>query len=159
MVKAALLDAAKIPPEHIHRMRAEDPDRDAAARDYERLVRANVEAGPDGLPAFDVLVLGVGEDGHTASLFPGEPDVDIVDRLATAVAAKGAREARLTLTPPVLENARSVIIIAVGPGKRPALESVWSAQGDLHKTPARIIRGCRGGVTWIIDRAAGGVTE
>jgi 6-phosphogluconolactonase len=157
--KATLLDGAAIPPEHVHRMHADAPDSDAAARDYERTIREQVESDADGVPAFDVIVLGIGEDGHTASLFPGDRTVDIVDRLVAAVPGKGGREARLTLTAPAIENARFAFVIAVGVGKRDALERVWSAQGDVHKTPARIIRGCQGSVTWIIDKAAGGLTE
>jgi 6-phosphogluconolactonase len=157
--RRTLLDGAGIRPERVHRMRAEAPDLDAAARDYEGVIREHVELDADGLPAFDVVVLGIGEDGHTASLFPGDATVDIVDRLVAVVPGKGAREARMTLTAPVIEHARFVFVIAVGAGKRDALERVWSAQGDVHKTPARIIRGCRAGVTWIIDKAAGGLTE
>jgi 6-phosphogluconolactonase len=159
LARTTLLDGAGIPPGRAHRMRADAPDRDAAAWDYERIIRERVELDADGVPAFDVVVLGIGEDGHTASLFPGEPTVDVVDRLVASVPAKGSREARLTLTPPAIEHARSVYIIAVGIGKHVALERVWSAQGDVRQTPARIVRGCRGGVTWIIDKAAGGLTE
>jgi 6-phosphogluconolactonase len=157
--KAILLDIARVPPDHVHRMRAEAPDPAAAAREYERLIREHVEVDADGIPAFDVVVLGIGEDGHTASLFPGDPTVDIVDRLVAAVAAKGEREARLTLTPPAIEHARAAMVIAVGIGKRNALERVWLIQGDRRTTPARILRECRGVVTWIIDKAAGGLIE
>jgi 6-phosphogluconolactonase len=159
LVKETLTGKVGIPPEQVHRMPADQPDLDAGARDYERTIRDRVEADADGVPAFDVMVLGIGEDGHTASLFPGNPTVEIVDRLVAPVPARGSREARLTLTPPAIEHARCVFIIAVGMSKRDALERVWSAQGDVGKTPARIIRGCRGGVTWLIDKAAGGLTE
>ena len=155
--KETLLDVVGLPPGRAHRMSAEGPDRSAAARDYERLIRERVEVDADGVPAFDVMVLGVGEDGHTASLFPGEPTIDVADALVAAVPAKGQREARLTLTPLAIEHARAVVIIAVGIGKRDALDRVWAAQGDVRQTPARVIRGCRGAVTWVIDKAAGGV--
>jgi 6-phosphogluconolactonase len=157
--KATLLDRAAVPAERVHRMHAELADLDAAARDYEHEIREHVEEDADGMPAFDAVVLGVGEDGHTASLFPGESTVDVTDRLVAPVRGAGAREARLTLTPLPIEHARHVFILAVGANKRPALERVWAARGDLHETPARVIRGCRGAVTWIIDRAAGGITE
>ncbi len=157
--KTTLIDQAPIPASRVHRMPADAADRDAAAEEYERLVRELVAEGTDGVPAFDVVVLGIGEDGHTASLFPGEPTVDIADRLVAAVPPGPGREARLTLTAPLIEHAWSVLIIAVGRGKRAALERVWSVQGDLRQTPARVIRACRGGVTWVIDKAAGGLTE
>lgn len=155
--KATLLDGAGIAPERVFRMRAEAPDREAAAREYEALVRARVPLDGDGVPAMDVAVLGVGEDGHTASLFPGRTEVDIVDRLVTAVPASGGLEPRMTLTVPAIEHVKHVFVLAVGAGKRDALERIWSSQGDIHETPARVVRGCRGAVTWLIDKAAGGL--
>src|SRR5579883_2361717 len=125
--KATLLEIVGAPAENVHRMPADAPDLQAAARDYERDVVANVDREADGVPVFDVVVLGVGEDGHTASLFPGEATVDVVDRAVAAVPARDRREARLTLTAPPIERARAVIIIAVGLGKRDALERVWAA--------------------------------
>ncbi|MBV9949580.1 MAG: 6-phosphogluconolactonase [Myxococcales bacterium] len=159
MLKAALLDAAGVAPTQIHRMKAESPERQLVAGDYERAIRARVPSDADGVPSFDLLVLGIGPDGHTASLFPDEPTVDIVDRLVALVPAKPPREARMTLTAPVIEHARAVFIIAVGADKHDALERVWAVQGDLRETPARILRSCRGSVTWVIDQAAGGLTQ
>ncbi len=155
--RATLLEPTGIDASRVHRMPADAPDLEAAARAYAEAVGAEVERDAEGLPAFDVVVLGVGDDGHTASLFPGETTIDVHDRLVAAVPARDKREARLTLTAPVLEHARNVLILAVGAAKRPALERVWAAQGDIHATPARVVRGCRGTVTWIIDRAAGGL--
>jgi 6-phosphogluconolactonase len=157
--KEKLVDAAGISAARVHRMPADALDLDSAAREYEQAIRANVELDGDGVPAFDVVVLGVGDDGHTASLFPGETTVDVHDRLVAAVPSKGSREARLTLTAPALEHARNVLLLVVGAAKKPALERAWSAQGDLHETPSRVVRGCRGAVTWIIDKAAGGLAE
>jgi len=155
--KETLLDGAGIAADLVHRMPAESADRDAAARDYEKAIRATLELDGDGVPAFDAMVLGVGDDGHTASLFPGEPTVDVTDRLVASVPAKGAREARLTLTPVAIEHARNLFILAVGAAKRSPLERAWLAQGDVHETPARVVRGCHGVVTWLIDKAAGGL--
>jgi 6-phosphogluconolactonase len=155
--KSALLDKIDIPASQVHRMPADAEDREAAARAYEALLKARLHLGTDGVPSFDVMVLGVGEDGHTASIFPGEATVDDTEHLVAAVPAKGDREARLTLTPPVIERAKVVIVLAVGASKRPALERVWPAAGDVHDAPARILRGCRGSVVWIIDRNASGV--
>jgi 6-phosphogluconolactonase len=154
--KATLLDPAGIAPHQVHRMPAESPDGAAAAREYERTVRAQVSPDAAGVPAFDVLVMGVGDDGHTASLFPGEPTVDVVDRLVVAVPAGMGREARLSLTATAIEHARHVFVLAVGAGKRAALERVWSLEGDLRATPARVIRRCLGAVVWIVDPPAAG---
>ncbi len=154
--RVTLLEPAKIPAERVHRMAGEAMDLEAAARDYERILRDRVPADVDGVPAIDVAVMGIGDDGHTASLFPGETTVDIVDRLGAAVPSHQGLEPRLTLTPPAIEHAHNVLLLVEGASKRPALERIWAIHGDIHETPGRIVRGCRGAVTWIIDHAAGG---
>ena len=156
--KAELLDNAPVPAAHVHRMLAERPDRAAAAAEYEGTLREHVSADDEGIPSLDVVVLGVGDDGHTASLFPGDAALDVTDRLVVAVPAQAAREARLTLTVPAIVHARHVFVLAIGAGKKPALDRVWRRDGDAHVTPARIVRGCRGSVTWVVDEAADGVT-
>lgn len=155
--RAALLDAANVPDANVHRMRGEASDPAVAAADYEAELRDTVAQKIGGIPALDLVVLGIGDDGHTASLFPGEPTVRATDRLVASVPAAGGREARITLTAPVLETARATVIIVLGADKHAALERVWAVNGDLDETPARVIRSFRGSVTWVIDRAAGGM--
>jgi 6-phosphogluconolactonase len=135
-------------------MPGEARDLAAAARDYEQLVRERVNGR---IPSFDLIVLGVGDDGHTASLFPGEPTVDVTDRLVVEVPAKESREARLTLTATTIEAAAAIVVLAVGAAKNAPLERVWEIAGSTLETPARVIREARGAITWIIDRAAGGL--
>ena len=155
--KTDLLDAAKIPAHAVHRMLADSTNLDWAAASYEALLRARVAAGDDGIPVLDVVVMGVGDDGHTASLFPGDPTVNVTHRLVAPVAANGAREARLTLTSPILEHAGAVFVLAVGKAKSAPLDRAWASEGSLDETPSRVIRGVRGSITWVIDRAAGGL--
>lgn len=155
--KSALLDAIAIPEANVHRMRGEDPDLGNAAAAYEKELRDTVEEKIGGVPALDLIVLGIGDDGHTASLFPGEDTVLVTDRLVAAVPAKDGREARLTLTAPVLENARASTIIVLGRSKHEPLERIWATSGDVRATPGRVVRGFRGAITWVIDRAAGGM--
>jgi 6-phosphogluconolactonase len=154
--KECLIDRAKIPATHVHRMRADEADLEKAAREYEEVLRSRVPVGQGGVPSFDVMVLGVGDDGHTASLFPGQATVDITDRLVVAV-AKSEREARLTVTAAVIEQSRTVFVLAVGSKKTAALERVWAVSGSLRDTPARVIRNVRGSIHWIIDKSAGGM--
>jgi 6-phosphogluconolactonase len=156
MVKEALLDPAKVPADLVHRMDGAAKDLTQAAAEYEKLLRSKAAKGAR-TPELDVIVLGVGDDGHTASLFPGDGTVDVVDKLAMAIPAKGEREARITLTVPVLEQARAAFVLAVGAKKTPALERVWAVTGSLSDTPARAIRGIRGSIMWVIDKAAGGM--
>jgi 6-phosphogluconolactonase len=159
--KKALIDVAHVPEANVHRMRGEAPGAElsGAASEYEATLRETVTSKLGGLPALDLVVLGIGDDGHTASLFPGEPTVHVTDKLVTHVppAPDGKHEARLTLTTPVLENARASLILVLGKSKHPALERVWATSGEVDQTPARIIRGFRGSITWVIDRAAGGM--
>lgn len=155
--KADLLDRVEIPAANVHRMRGEDPDLAKAAADYEAELRSSIKDKVGGVPALDLVILGIGDDAHTASLFPGEDTVKITDRLVAAVPAREGREARLTLTTPVLENARATVVIALGASKHAPLERIWATSGDIVQTPGRVVRGFRGTLTWVIDRAAGGM--
>lgn len=155
--KSAFLDPAGIPATNIHRMSGEASDLAVAAADYETELRETVKAKLGGLPSLDLLVLGIGDDGHTASLFPGERTMHVTDKLVASVPPKPEREARLTLTVPVLENARSTVVIVLGKEKHPALERIWAANGAVDETPGRVIRNFRGAICWVIDRAAGGI--
>jgi 6-phosphogluconolactonase len=157
MVNEALFLPAKVPADRILRMQGEAQDLDAEAARYEAELRAKVRLKKEGQPNIDVVILGIGDDGHTASLFPGEDTVKITDKLVASVPARGEREARLTMTVPILEMARSTFVLAVGASKHEPLERVWRVQGDVSVTPARIVKNYRGAVTWIIDRAAGGL--
>jgi 6-phosphogluconolactonase len=155
--KECLIDRAKIPESHVFRMHADEPDLENAAREYEQVLRTHVPVGQSGVPSLDVIVLGVGDDGHTASLFPGQPTVDIHDRYVVAVGKTDGREMRLTVTAPIIEQSRTAFILAVGAKKTNALERVWAVSGSLRDTPARVIRNIRGSIHWIIDKAAGGM--
>ena len=157
MIKETLVDPARIPAANVHRMASESSDLEAAARAYEDLIREHVRLRREDVPSLDLVILGIGDDGHTASLFPGQPEISVTDTLVCVVPAKGDREARLTMTVPMLENARSALVLAVGSPKHEPLERVWRVAGTVEETPARIMRSFRGSVTWIIDRQAGGM--
>jgi 6-phosphogluconolactonase len=137
----------------VFRMEAEDPDLAAAAARYERHLRRAF--GVASAVAFDAMTLGVGDDGHTASLFPGTGAAAIDDRLVAAIEAQPDRglEARVTLTAPVLCEARLVVVLARGEKKRKPLAAAWS-DGPDDEVPARVLRGARGKVVWLLDRAA-----
>lgn len=160
--KKAFLDRIAIPTNNVHRMHGEeDPER--AAADYDALLRDTVKSKISGIPSLDLVVMGIGDDGHTASLFPGNNSHTITDRLVAAIpktsdAGKEPREPRLTLTVPILENTKAAVVICVGKAKHEPLERIWAANGDVNETPGRIIRDFRGSITWAIDRAAGGIT-
>jgi 6-phosphogluconolactonase len=142
-----------IPAHCVHRMEGDGPDLDQAARRYEARLRRTF--GIAAAVAFDAMTLGVGEDGHTASLFPGMGSTLIDDRLVAPIPAQPDRglEARLTLTAPVLVEARLLVVMARGLAKRDPVAAARSP-GPEEEVPARVIRRAKGTVVWVLDRAA-----
>jgi len=135
----------------VHRMEAEAADLAAAAARYERLLRRTF--GIAGAVAFDAMTLGIGDDGHTASLFPGTGAVTVDDRLVLAIEPQPAKsiEARMTLTAPVLCEARFVLVLARGAQKRAPVTAAF-LDGPEDAVPARLLRRARGKITWLFDR-------
>jgi 6-phosphogluconolactonase len=140
MAKAALFDRISIPPERIHRMPGELADRDAAARSYEASLPARL----------DVVVLGIGEDAHTASLFPGSEALREQTRLVLPVTGPKPPPARLSLTPPALSAARVCLVLASGAGKAEPVRRALKDPIDIVSTPIQL---ARDGV-WFLDAAA-----
>ena len=136
-----LLDRVPLPKDHVFRMRADDPDLDWAASDYAKTLPER----------FDLLVLGMGPDGHCCSLFPGFPQLGETERLVVPVdGSPKPPPRRMTVTPPVLEAARSILMIASGAEKADAVARAMAPEGDVHATPARLAR--RG--TWLVMQDA-----
>lgn len=125
-------------------------DPGAAARDYSARVRETFGGKP---PVFDLILLGIGDDGHTASLFPEEPFVDDESTYCLSIPPSGDREARLTLSRPVITAAKRIVVLAQGATKKDPIARARS-EGSRRQTPARITRECKGEVLWLIDAAA-----
>jgi 6-phosphogluconolactonase len=142
MADEALLRHVPVPRERVHRMEGERADLDAAARAYEALL-------PDQL---DVVLLGIGPDGHTASLFPGAPSLDERVRRVLAVPSPFPPPRRLTITPPVIAAAHQVAVFAAGADKAPVVERVLEGPFDPHALPVQLARAA--GSTWLLDRDA-----
>ncbi len=147
----AFLSGMPLPPENIHRIKGEQgPSR--AARAYEEDMGGFFSGA---IPAFDVILLGVGEDGHTASLFPGSSALRETTRLALPVYLKRPKRDRVTLSLPVLNHAASVLFLASGRAKAEAVSAIL--EGDnAHRYPAGLVQPLRGQLTWFIDREAAG---
>jgi 6-phosphogluconolactonase len=152
MANEALLSRVPIPAAQIFRMRAEGPDADAAAATYAAELAAALGTRRGQLPRFDLVLLGLGVDGHTASLFPGSPVLREVFRTVAAVHVGAAQiPQRLTLTFPVLNAAARVVFLVAGAEKAKIVRAVLSENGVL---PAALVRPTDGELIWLADRAA-----
>jgi 6-phosphogluconolactonase len=153
MAHSALLAHVPIQPERVFRIRGEDPDPDAVAADYARVLAEALGVRRGETPRLDLVLLGLGIDGHTASLFPGSPVLKETFRTVAAVhAAAASVPQRFTLTYPVLNAAACVIYIVSGAEKA---KVVKAALADSTTTvPAAMVRPSDGRLLWILDRAA-----
>lgn len=140
MAWETLLSKVRVRPERLHRMEVERDDLGQIAREYEALLP----------PALDILILGIGPDGHTASLFPHSPALAEQDRLVMAVTGGEPLVQRLTITPPVIARAARILVMATGSAKADAVARALEGGDDPAATPAQLAR--RG--TWILDREA-----
>jgi 6-phosphogluconolactonase len=150
MAKESLLDHIDIPDENVHRMRGEiDPA--VAASEYEQEIRRTFGIGDDEFPKFDVILLGMGADGHTASLFPGTDALNEQQRLVVANRVPQLETTRLTLTYPVLNNARLVLFLVAGDDKADAAaQCTFSPQPP----PAGRVQAQDGDIRWLLDTEA-----
>ena len=147
----ALLSRTDIPAAVIHRIRGEVPP-EAGAMEYEEELRIFFDES--GLPSFDLLILGVGEDGHTASLFPDASSLTERKRWALPVYAEKLRSWRITLTLPVLNNAAHILFLVTGRKKADILREILGSRENRGKYPAGLVRPLHGEVTWLIDSEA-----
>ena len=152
MIRQALLEAVPLPAENFHRMAAERPDREQAAREYAEEIRRILRPPPGEWPRLDLIFLGMGADGHTASLFPGSPALE--ERAAWVAPNFAARlnSYRLTLTLPVLNAAAHVIFLVAGADKAETLRE--GREGPEGQFPAQLIQPARGRLSWFLDESA-----
>jgi 6-phosphogluconolactonase len=160
MAREALIEHVSIPPAQVHRMHGEDPP-EAAAASYEAQLRAVLGAPPDagaqahgeaGAGVFDLVLLGLGADGHTASLFPGTAAGREHTRWVMADYVDAVRGWRLTLTPPVLLAARRVLFLVAGAGKARAVSQVLEGPQVESDAVMRIARSAQ--AHWMVDAQA-----
>jgi 6-phosphogluconolactonase len=154
MARETLLDAVPVPPENVHRILAENPDAALAAADYEATLREAFGLARGELPRFDLLVMGIGEDGHTASLFPGSDALRERERLVVAPWVEKLGTFRITLTPPVLNHGANVLFLVSGEEKAEAVQTALEGERDPERCPAQIVRPQSGSLLWLLDRAA-----
>ena len=161
MVREALLDKVSIPPSNVHRIHGEE-DPKAAAVAYERELRSFFgSAGVDNpsRAGFDLVLLGIGENGHTASLFPGLPAVSETVRWVVAQYVEVVSMWRITLTPVVINAADHVFFLVSGADKAEAAGRVLEGPIQPEVLPAQVIRPAHGQLLWLMDDAAAGRVE
>lgn len=151
MARETLLDAVGLPAANVHRIRGEDDPATEAAR-YEQELTAFFAA--DGFPAFDLILLGLGDDGHTASLFPGTSALRERERRAVAQYIGGLDSWRVTLTVPTINAARQVAFLVAGSSKSQMLWNVLRGPRQPETWPAQLIDPASGGLQWLVDAAA-----
>ncbi len=150
----AWLQGGPVPRHRIFRMEGDDPDlREAAAR-YGEIVSRQVPAGLSGFPAFDMILLGLGEDGHVASLFPGTEGLDETLRVAVANEVPQLGTRRLTLTLPVLNAAREIWMVVCGRQKAERVAQILTATPYDEPLPAMLVRPTEGRIVWWLDHQA-----
>ena len=152
MAQQVLLSNIPIPAHQVHRMPAEQPDRQAASLAYTREMQRTF--GTDGIPAFDLIQLGMGPEGHTASLFPHQASLHEQQLLVMPVSVPKPPPDRLTFTPPILNAAHNILFLVTGIEKADALHSVLEGQYNPDEYPAQSVRPPKGEVTWMLDTAA-----
>jgi 6-phosphogluconolactonase len=159
MVYEAMLSKVPVPLENIHRIKAENPDAGQAAEDYERVLREFFRSETVQLPRFGLVLLGMGQDGHTASLFPGTNAILEHEHYVVANWVQKFNTHRITLTPVVLTNASCVIFLVTGDEKAEALSVALQGEYQPKRLPAQLIRPTNGSILWLVDQAAARLLE
>jgi 6-phosphogluconolactonase len=154
MVEEAMLSKVPVPESNIFRVPAENPDAAAAAEAYEQTLRKFFSLETGQFPAFDLILLGLGPDGHTASLFPETAALAEKSRLVVANPVEKLNTNRISLTLPVLNAARCVAFLVSGTDKAAAVQSVLQTDAPGTKFPAKLVRPTTGKLIWLLDRAA-----
>ncbi len=155
MAYETLLCRVPVPREQVHRMRGED-EPESAAHNYARVLETEFR---ESTPRFDLILLGMGEDGHTASLFPRSEALDDTEHLVIAPFIEKLGAHRLTITFRVINAAAHVVFLVAGASKAATLRAVLKNERDEHELPARMVRPTSGELLWLVDEAAASLLE
>ena len=146
----------KVPilPDHVHPIYDPELDEAQGAAIYQALLIEEIVAPVDGVPAFDLVFLGMGDDGHTASLFPFSPGLSIRDRHVSPNYVEKFDTTRITFTTPLIDGARDVVFLVTGSGKAERLKEVLEGPLETDRLPSQLIRPTHGTLRWLIDQGA-----
>lgn len=151
MAREAWLNQVPIPAANIHPMPTDADDPAIAAEQHDAEIRRAFQVDAEDIPTFDVILLGMGDDAHTASLFPQTNALQVCDRLITVGNKSG--QPRLTFTIPLINQARCVMFLVAGASKQEALHQVFAPEADPIQYPSRFIQP-QGELWWLLDKAA-----
>lgn len=154
MAEETMLSKVPVAAGNVFRIPAENPDAAAAAEAYEQTLRKFFQLEPGQVPVFDLILLGMGPDGHTASLFPGSAGLHEKARFVIANWVDKLKTSRLTLTLPVLNAAHCVAFLVSGTDKAAMLKTVLEENAPPEQYPSKLIRPSNGKLIWLVDRAA-----
>jgi 6-phosphogluconolactonase len=154
MAHDAMLSRVPIPLANVHRIKSENPQASQAAEEYEQTLRSFFHLPAGQFPPFDLIFLGLGPEGHTASLFPGTKALHEERRLVVSNWVGKFYTDRITMTPPVLNNAACVIFLVSGEDKALPLKAVLEGHYEPEQLPAQLIRPSRGRLLWLVDQQA-----
>lgn len=149
MTRAAWLDRVVIPASNIHAVPTDAAEPAIAADKYEQHLQEFFAVSAGEIPQFDLMLLGMGDDGHTASLFPHTKALKVLDRLVTVGEKDG--QPRITMTVPLINQSKEIIFMIEGAAKAKALTAVLAPNGDVNQYPSRLITG---NTIWLCDRTA-----
>jgi 6-phosphogluconolactonase len=157
MATEAMISKAPLKPEQVTRIKGEYPNAEQAAREYEQAIRSHFKLLEGQFPRFDLVLLGMGSEGHTASLFPGTKALHEKARIAVSNWVGKLLTDRITLTAPAINNAYRVIFTVTDADKAPALTAVLERVYEPDQLPAQLIQPANGTLLWLVDAAAGGL--
>jgi 6-phosphogluconolactonase len=155
MATDALLSKAPLKPEQVKRIKGEYADTEQAAREYEAEIRNYFQLRVGEFPRFDLILLGMGNEGHTLSLFPGTKALHETERVVTNNWVGKLFTERITLTAPAANHAANIMFLVTGSDKALALKAVLEGPYEPEQLPAQMIRPANGNLLWLVDTAAG----
>jgi 6-phosphogluconolactonase len=157
MATETLISKSPLKPEQVTRIKGEYKDTEKAAQEYEQALRASFTLADGQFPRFDLMLLGMGNEGHTLSLFPGTKALHETKRIVVRNWIGKLCTERITLTAPVANQAAEVIFMVTGADKACALKSVLEGPYEPQQLPAQMIQPQTGKLLWLVDAAAGGM--
>lgn len=152
MTKENLFDRIEIPAENIFAIDGDNNPAEEAAR-YSSIIKENVVM-KDGFPKFDLVLLGLGEDGHTASIFPNQMELLSSSRICEIAAHPVTGQKRITLTGEVINNSAQIIFLVTGASKAKMIDTIINKKNDFEKLPALFVKPKHGKLIWMLDEAA-----